>query len=48
MADVVRWLEDLGPGEYAQAFAENDADGETLLHLTSEDLRVFPSQRGPK
>ena len=38
MADVVRWLDDLGLGQYAEAFAENFVDFDTLPQLTPEDL----------
>ncbi|MFQ5953855.1 MAG: adenylate/guanylate cyclase domain-containing protein, partial [Kiloniellales bacterium] len=37
--DVGAWLDALGLGEYAQAFAENDIDAETLSELTAEDLK---------
>jgi class 3 adenylate cyclase/tetratricopeptide (TPR) repeat protein len=33
------WLKDLGLGEYASAFAENNVDAETLPWLTVEDLK---------
>jgi class 3 adenylate cyclase len=36
--DVADWLERLGLGQYASAFAANDIDGEVLLELTAEDL----------
>jgi hypothetical protein len=36
--DVEVWLEGLGLEQYAEAFAQNDVDGDTLLKLTSEDL----------
>ena len=39
MVDVARWLDELGLGNYAPAFVENNVDSETLSHLTSEDLR---------
>ena len=38
MADVEHWLDDLGLGQYAGAFAENFVDFETLPQLTTEDL----------
>ncbi len=31
--DIARWLEGLGLGQYAQVFAENGIDLETLSHL---------------
>jgi len=37
--DVTAWLEALGLGQYAAAFAANDIDGDTLVSLTSDDLR---------
>ncbi len=37
--DVARWLGKLGLGEYAQTFAENHVDAETLPRLTAEDLK---------
>jgi len=36
--DVEAWLDGLGLGRYARAFAENDIDRETLATLTAEDL----------
>ena len=37
--DVGVWLEGLGLGQYAEAFAENDIDAETLRELTGDDLK---------
>ena len=37
--DVGKWLEDLGLGDYAPAFAENHIDDETLAELTGDDLK---------
>ncbi len=37
--DVSAWLEQLGLGEYAAAFAANHVDAATLRQLTAEDLR---------
>ena len=37
--DTDAWLKELGLGQYAPAFAENDVDGETLAKLTGEDLK---------
>jgi class 3 adenylate cyclase/predicted ATPase len=37
--EVSAWLESLGLAQYAQAFAENDVDAETLPRLTAEDLK---------
>ena len=39
MHDVPKWLEDLGLGEYAEAFAENKIDPDVLPSLTSDDLK---------
>jgi hypothetical protein len=38
MADIERWLRDLGLGQYAQAFAENDIDLDVLPDLSEQDL----------
>ena len=37
--DVHAWLGSIGLSAYADAFASNDIDAETLPHLTAEDLR---------
>ena len=37
--DVAAWLEGLGLGQYARAFAENGVDADVLPRLTVEDLR---------
>src|SRR5690242_17180518 len=37
--DVRGWLENLGLGQYAEAFIANHIDGRVLRHLTMEDLR---------
>ena len=37
--DISRWLETLGLGQYAEAFARNDIDIEVLPELTEDDLR---------
>ena len=36
--DIPRWLESLGLGQYAEAFATNDIDAELLPDLSLEDL----------
>ena len=36
--DIAQWLEGLGLGQYAQAFAENAVDREVLSDLTDDDL----------
>ena len=38
MDSVAQWLEQLGLGQYASIFAENDIDGEVLPDLTESDL----------
>jgi hypothetical protein len=37
--DIDSWLGELGLAQYAQAFADNDIDAETLVELTNEDLK---------
>ena len=39
MDDLAQWLEKLGLARYAQLFAENDIDLDTLPHLTDEELK---------
>ena len=36
---VTRWLQELGFGQYATAFAEEQIDDEVLLELTDADLK---------
>ena len=36
--DFAQWLDGLGLGQYAQAFADNAIDLETLPHLSDDDL----------
>jgi class 3 adenylate cyclase/tetratricopeptide (TPR) repeat protein/(2Fe-2S) ferredoxin len=36
--DIAQWLENLGLGQYAQAFADNGIDIEALPHLRDEDF----------
>src|SRR5215471_7199370 len=38
MQHIGRWLEDLGLGQYAQRFADNDIDFDSLSELTDQDL----------
>ena len=38
MSDVGRWLDGLGLGQYAAAFAENDVDWDVLAELDEPDL----------
>lgn len=37
--DLAKWLEGLGLGEYADAFAENAVDFRTVTALTEDDLK---------
>ncbi len=36
--DIAQWLEGLGLGQYAEAFAENDIDFDILPRLTEDEL----------
>ncbi len=44
--DLAQWLEELGLGRYAQAFAENDIDLEILPRLSEEDLEKLGLSMG--
>ncbi len=48
MRDVQQWLAELGLGQYAQVFAENEIDLEVLPELTDEDLRELALPMGPR
>ena len=49
MADEIgRWLENLGLGKYAQAFAENEIDIDVLPHLSEQDLEKVGLPLGPR
>ena len=37
--NIQQWLERIGIGQYAQAFAENGVDMRALVHLTEQDLK---------
>ncbi|MFP6748644.1 MAG: AAA family ATPase [Alphaproteobacteria bacterium] len=37
--NIARWLEELGLGEYAEAFAANNVDSRILPELTGDDLK---------
>ncbi len=37
--NVGEWLQQLGLGKYAEAFAENDVEFEVLSELSDDDLR---------
>ena len=39
MQPIADWLEELGLGQYAQRFAENEIDVSVLPHLTDQDLK---------
>lgn len=39
MDDVADWLRELGLGQYAPAFVQNDIGGELLADLTADDLK---------
>lgn len=39
MIEIDKWLNDLGLGQYADAFAENDVDARVLPLLTDDDLK---------
>jgi class 3 adenylate cyclase/predicted ATPase len=41
MSDLRQWLESLGLGRYADVFAQNDVDRETLAELTEHDLATL-------
>ncbi len=36
--DIAQWLDSLGLGQYAQAFADNDINIEARPHLRDEDF----------
>ena len=42
------WLNNLGLGKYAQAFADNEIDLEVLPHLSDEDLKQIGLPLGPR
>ncbi len=46
--NVRAWLEASGFGRFADAFEENEIDGETLLELTDEHLKDFGIALGPR
>src|SRR3954454_3248697 len=37
--EIADWLEQLGLGQYAERFAENEIDVSVLPHLTDQDLK---------
>jgi class 3 adenylate cyclase/tetratricopeptide (TPR) repeat protein len=42
--DIAAWLRELGLGQYAEAFAENDITGDILGSLDDEDLKTIGVQ----
>ena len=48
MQQIADWLEKLGLGQYAQAFAENEVDVSVLPHLTDQDLKDMGVPLGPR
>ena len=38
MSDIRQWLEELGLGQYADAFEKNDIEPDLLPHMTEETL----------
>jgi class 3 adenylate cyclase/tetratricopeptide (TPR) repeat protein len=46
--DIAKWLEDLGLGQYVQAFADNEIDLDVLPELAEEDLRELGLPMGPR
>ena len=48
MSDIIDWLESIGLGKYAQAFAENEIDLEVLPELSEQDLEQIGLPLGPR
>jgi class 3 adenylate cyclase/tetratricopeptide (TPR) repeat protein len=48
MTDVCTWLQSIGLGEYAEAFARNQIDADVLPHLTERDLNDLGLPIGPR
>jgi class 3 adenylate cyclase len=46
--DIAQWLEDLGLGQYVQAFAENRIDLDILPSLSDDDLRELGLKLGDR
>ena len=46
--DIPQWLNRLGLGQYAQAFAENGVELQHLPHLTDDDLKELGLPLGPR
>src|ERR1700719_1978813 len=48
MQQIADWLQELGLGQYAQRFAENEIDVSVLPHLTDQDLKEIGVPLGPR
>lgn len=48
MSDIATWLERIGFGKYAAAFAENDISPDLLPHLTEEHLKELGVSLGDR
>ena len=48
MSDITDWLEGIGLGKYAQAFAENEIDLDVLPQLSEQDLEQIGLPLGPR
>ena len=48
MTDIARWLDGLGLGKYAAAFAEAEIDLAAVPHLTDDDLKQLHLPLGPR
>ncbi len=46
--NISQWLEEIGLGQYAQAFAENGIDFEVLPHLSDDDLEKLGLNLGDR
>ncbi len=46
--DVGQWLDKLGLGQYARAFAENGVELQHLPHLNDDDLKELGLPLGPR
>ena len=48
MQQIADWLQQLGLGQYAQTFAENEIDVSVLPHLADQDLKDMGVPLGPR
>ncbi len=48
MNDIGRWLDDLGLGQYGEAFAAHEVDLAILPHLSEADLERIGLPLGPR